>query len=176
MYCCDSACCGSSLKARCHIQRVICVYKHTNTHREHFQQPPNQHSNPAVFFLCPHASSQSKRTKFPEFGQDHLLYSDEEKNPTHYWLQRAEFNFPTGTSHLQVLGDRKTPTASKIIQFPFSLPLRKTAYPHAMQPFSLASTPPHPLYPRQDPYQSCSPPGFIRRHLFLHIPGGGGGR
>lgn len=46
--------------------------------------------------------------------------------------------------------------------------------PHAMwvsvwQNFS------QPLYPGQDPYQSFSPPGIIRRHLFLHIPVGDAG-
>lgn len=55
VYCCDSACCGSSLKARCHIQRVICVYKHMATHTQRFQQAPNLNSNPAVLLLYPPA-------------------------------------------------------------------------------------------------------------------------
>lgn len=118
---------------------------------------------------CP-APSQSKKIKFSELGWDHLFYLDEEKkiitacrglNLTLQWEPLICTFF----------ADRKTPTASKIIQFPFSDTLRKTAYPAMPCWVSVWQNFSRPLYPRQDPYQSFSPPGFIRRHLFLHIRG-----
>lgn len=101
VYSCDSVYCGSSLKARCHIQRVICVYKHMATHTQSFQQPPNWNSNTAILLLYPPAlctAKAGKKTNFADLGWDHLFYLDEEN--THCCLQRAEFNFPAGASHL----------------------------------------------------------------------------
>lgn len=67
--------------------------------------------------------------------------------------------------------ERKTPTASKIIQFPFSLPLKGMALALQLQLHAGSQSAWNSLPLQQISYQSLSPPGFIRRHLFLHILG-----